>query len=275
MFIVMSDWMNNKIEPMTFSNQRVASEFADDTFYFADKESLSNSMLGILDDSPEKFNLFMQGKWSYPSADYFDIGTAVHQMFLEDVDNRIKIDGTRRTKAYKEAKEENPDKLVLPTSDYDLTENMVSKLHKVPQLKEFMGGFAEQRPEVAATATVTTSKGNTISVKGKADMLLSDGFGTPVLMDLKTSAKDLNQWKRNAWYGSYPRQAYLYSNLFEVEEFYFVVITKTFPYDVGIFKASEAFLKKGKEQFEKSITQYEKLFIEGDFQPYSAVTGTL
>ena len=50
----MSDWMNNKIEPMKFSNQRVASEFADDTFYFADKKSLSNSMLGILDDSPEK-----------------------------------------------------------------------------------------------------------------------------------------------------------------------------------------------------------------------------
>ena len=267
--------MNNKIEPMKFSNQRVASEFADDTFYFADKKSLSNSMLGILDDSPEKFNLFMQGKWSYPSADYFDIGTAVHQMFLEDVDNRIEIEGTRRTKAYKEAKQDNPDKLVLPSSDYKLTTDMVDKLKKVPQLEEFMSGFAEQRPEVAATATVTTSKGNTISVKGKADMLLSDGFGVPVLMDLKTSAKDLNQWKRNAWYGSYPRQAYLYSNLFEVEEFYFVVITKTFPYDVGIFKASDAFLKKGKEQFEKSITQYETLFLEDNFKPYSAVTGVL
>lgn len=260
---------------MIIGNQRIASEFADDTFYFADKESLSNSMLGILDESPTKFKLFKEGKWSYPSADYFDIGTGVHQLFLEGVDNRILIEGTRRTKEYKLMKEEHPDKLVLPTSDYNLVDNMVDKLKKVPELAEFMGQFSEQQPELAATATVTTDKGNVISFKGKADMLLGHGFGKPVLMDLKTSAKGLKDWKRNAWYGSYPRQAYMYSQLFDVEEFYFVVITKTFPYEVGIFKASEQFIEKGKQMFEASIRNYEYLFLEGNYKPYGATIGTL
>ena len=215
----------------------------------------------------------MQGKWSYPSADYFDISTAVHQLFLEDVDNRIEIEGTRRTKAYKEAKEENPDKLVLPTSDFNLTTNMVEKLKKVPQLEEFMSGFAEQRPEVAATATVTPSKGNTISVKGKADMLLSDGFGVPVLMDLKTSAKDLNQWKRNAYEVTHVKRtsiqtsSRLRSSLCGNHE--------DVPLRCRYLQRVRRLLKERQGAVRKSITQYETLLLEDNFKPYSAITGVL
>ena len=260
---------------MQIHSQRIADELEDDKFYFADKSALSNSMLGILDESPTKFKLFLDGKWSYPSADYFDIGTGVHQLFLEGVDNRILVEGTRRTKDYKMTKEENPDKLVLPTNDYNLVDSMVDKLKKVPELKEFMGQYSEWKPELAATALVTTDNGNEISFKGKADMLLSDGFSQPILMDLKTSAKGLKDWKRNAWYGSYPRQCYMYSQLFGVQEFWFVVITKSFPYEVGIYKASDAFLAKGKKMFEESIANYEHLFINGNYKPYGGEVGTL
>lgn len=260
---------------LLFSNHRIADEWSDDNLYFADKNSLSNSMMGILDDSPTKFDLFMKGKWSYPSADYFDIGTGVHQMYLEGVDNRLLVEGTRRTKAYKEVKDANPNKLVLPTSDYNLVDKMVDKLHKVPELQGFIDGFSEKRPELAATMTITTPKGNKISVKGKGDMLLGDGFSAPTLLDLKTSGKGLSDWKRNAWYGSYPRQAYLYSQLFQAEDFHFAVITKTFPYEVGIFRATPQFLEKGKKMLEASIANYEYLFLEGNYRPYSAVVGDI
>jgi hypothetical protein len=260
---------------LLFSDHRIADEWSDDELYFSDKKSISNSMLGILDDSPTKFDLFMKGKWSYPHADYFDIGTGVHQMYLEGVDNRLLVEGTRRTKAFKETKDENPDKIVLPTSDYNLVEKMVDKLHKVPELRGFVEGFSEKRPELAASMTITTPKGNKISVKGKADMLLSDGFSAPTLLDLKTSGKGLKDWKRNAYYGNYPRQAYLYSQLFQTEEFHFAVITKTFPYEVGLYKASDAFLAKGKKMLEDSIANYEYLFLENNYRPYSAAVGTL
>ena len=220
---------------LLFSDHRIADEWSNDELYFSDKNSLSNRMMGILDDSPTKFDLFMKGKWSYPHADYFDIGTGVHQMYLEGVDNRLLVEGTRRTKAFKETKESNPDKIVLPTSDYNLVEKMV----------------------------------------GKADMLLSDGFSAPTLLDLKTSGKGLKDWKRNAYYGNYPRQAYLYSQLFQTEEFHFAVITKTFPYEVGLYKASDAFLAKGKKMLEDSIANYEYLFLENNYRPYSAAVGTL
>ena len=260
---------------MEFSQQRIADELGDDKFYFADKTALSNSMLGILDESPTKFKLFLDGKWSYPSQPYFDIGSSVHELFLEGVDNRIEVAGSRATKAYKLAKEENPNKYVLPSADFNLVSSMVDKLHKVPELTAFIGQFAEQRPELAATAMVTTPSGNKIAVKGKGDMLLSDGFSSPTLLDLKTTAKSLADWKRNAWYGNYPRQAYMYSQLFQAEEFRFAVITKSFPYEVGIYKATPSFIAKGKKQFEDSILNYEYQFLEGNYKPYSAVVESI
>lgn len=260
---------------LIFRDHRIADELGDDKFYFADKTALSNSMLSYLDESPTKFDLYMKGKWSSPSQTYFDIGSAVHSMYLEGVDNRMLVEGTRATKAYKLAKQENPDKLVMPATDYNLVDSMVDKLHKVPELQEFVGRFTERQPELAATAIVTTPSGNRIAVKGKGDMLLSDGFSAPVLLDLKTSSKGLSDWKRNAWYGSYPRQAYMYSQLFEASEFHFAVITKTFPYEVGIFKATPEFLAKGKKMFEDSVLKYEHLFIDGNYKPYSATVGNI
>jgi len=255
---------------MRITNQRIADELGDDKFYFADKTALSNSMLSYLDESPTKFDLFMKGKWSSPSQTYFDIGSAVHSMYLEGVDNRILVEGTRASKAYKLAKELYPDSIVMPSSDYKLVDSMVDKLHKVPELQALLDGFTDRQPELAATAEFTTPSGNTISVKGKGDMLLSDGFGSPTLLDLKTSSKSLNDWKRNAWYGAYPRQCYMYMQLFQAEEFHFTVITKTFPYEVGIYKASPAFIAKGKRMFEESILKYEDLFINNNYKPYSA-----
>lgn len=61
----------------------VIEKFNDDEAYFADKEYLSNSMLKLLRQSPTKFHLMRKGKWSYPSASYFDIGAALHALFLE------------------------------------------------------------------------------------------------------------------------------------------------------------------------------------------------
>lgn len=260
---------------MEFSEQRIADEFVDDNFYFADKTALSNSMLGYFDESPTKFKLFLEGKWSSPSKSFFDIGSAVHSLFLEGIDNRIEVAGDRRGKAYKLAKQENPNKYILPTADFNLVSSMVDKLHKVPELTAFIGQFAEQRPELAATAMVTTPSGNKIAVKGKGDMLLSDGFSSPTLLDLKTTAKSLADWKRNAWYGNYPRQCYMYRELFQAEEFHFAVITKSFPYEVGIYKATPAFIAKGKRQFEDSILKYEHQFIEGNYKPYSAVVESI
>ena len=45
---------------MQFSDQRIADELGDDKLYFSDKTALSNSMLGTLDESATKFDLFIK-----------------------------------------------------------------------------------------------------------------------------------------------------------------------------------------------------------------------
>ena len=260
---------------MVFSNHKIEDGFADDKLYFADKKSLSNSMLGVLDESPVKFDLMMKGEWSYPHKQAFDIGSAVHSIYLEGIDNRLLVEGTRRDKTFREHGAANPEKIVFQATDYNLVTAMVDRLQETPELNDFLGQFPEQNPELAATANVTTPKGNVISVKGKADMLLSDGFSTPILMDLKTSAKGITDWKRAAWYYSYPRQAYLYSQLFQVKEFYFAVVTKEWPYEVALLKATPAFIDKGRKMFENSILDYEYLFLEGNYSPSKGIVGTL
>jgi hypothetical protein len=53
------------------------------------------------------------------------------------------------------------------------------------------------------------------------------------------------------------------------------VIEKDFPYEVGIFRASDEFLARGEWEFNKSINLYEKTFLNGVFNPYSARVGEL
>jgi hypothetical protein len=88
-------------------------------------------------------------------------------------------------------------------------------------------------------------------------------------VDLKTTKDPMHKWKRNAFF-NYAQQAYLYSELFNVDEFYFLVVQKEFPYEVGIYKAGDTFLGRGANELEESIELYERLFIDGEYKPYSA-----
>ena len=250
----------------------ILDKFNDDEAYYADKEYLSNSMLKLLRQSPTKFQLMRQGKWSYPSASYFDIGTALHALFLEGKQIAVPFEGRRGTNAYKELKLENEGKLVMPSKDYNLVMGMYDKLMKLDEVKDLMG--IDFKAEVPAVMDYTTDLGNTIKLKGKADALVFDGVET-YLVDLKTSAKSLEDWKKGAPWMMYNQQAYLYKTLFGVDNFYFLVIEKEFPYEVGIFRASDEFLSRGEWEFKKSINLYEKTFLNGVFNPYSARVGEL
>lgn len=247
-------------------------KFKSDEAYYADKEYLSNSMLKLLRQSPTKFHLMREGKWSYPSASYFDVGTALHALFLEDTDKTILWNGTRRGNDYKEFKAEHSDKLILPKKDYDTVHNMHDKLRKLTEVEELMGlRFEAEVPGIMDHITDSFAK---IKLKGKADALCFDGDSN-YLVDLKTTAKSLEDFQKSARWMLYNQQAYLYSKIFGVDDFYFLVIEKEFPYEVGIFKASDEFLYSGQMQFDTSIKMYEDLFLNQEFNPYNVKYGEL
>mgnify|MGYP003629923264 CR=1 FL=1 len=247
-------------------------KFKDDEAYYADKEYLSNSMLKLLRQSPTKFYLMRQGKWSYPSASFFDVGTALHALFLEGVDKTLLWNGTRRGNDYKEFKLAHTDKLILPKKDYDTVHYMYDKLNKLKEVEQLMG--EKFKPEVPGIMEHTTESFATLKFKGKADALCSSE-GRTYLVDLKTTAKSLEDFKKSARWMFYNQQAYLYSRIFGVDDFYFLVIEKEFPYEVGIFKASDEFLHSGGVQFNTSVSLYEELFLNQKFNPYNVRYGEL
>jgi len=247
------------------------TRFNDDEAYYADRSYLSNSSLKLMTKSPTKFHLWRQGKWSWPSASYFDVGSALHSLFLEGKDISVKWDGTRRGNDYKEFKALHSDKLVLPSKDYACVQGMYEKLQKVSEVTDLMG--FDFTPEVPGVMEWSLESGEVVKLKGKADSIVEEG-GRKYLVDLKTTAKPLEEWSRNAKW-MYAQQAYLYSEIFDCDEFYFLVIEKEFPYEVGIYKASENFLNFGAMQLHNSINLYEKLFLNGEFRPYYAIVGEL
>ena len=244
----------------------ILEQFNDDAVYYADREYLSNSSLKLMKESPTKFDLWRKGKWSQPSTSAFDVGRALHARFLEDKINYTGWDGARRGADYKNFCAENPETIVLTKTDHHIVEGMYDKLMKVDAVKEIMG--LEFKPEVPGVMEWETEKGNIIKVKGKADALAWDGVSN-YLVDLKTTKDPMHKWKRNAFY-NYAQQAYLYKTIFDVDEFYFLVVQKEFPYEVGIYKAGDGFLARGEKELEDSINLYERLFIDGEFKPFSA-----
>jgi len=81
------------------------------------------------------------------------------------------------------------------------------------------------------------------------------------IVDLKTTA-DIHKFKYNAYTFGYDAQAAIYTHLFGLEEFTFLVVDKS-SYDVGIFTTGEDFIKSGKEKVAKAIDVYREYYQEG------------
>ena len=237
----------------------IEEKFNDDNAYFADRSYMSNSSLKLMRQSPTKFKLWREGKWNYPSANFFAIGSALHALFLEGKETAVVYEGTRRGKEWLKFSDENKDRDILNPKELNSVYEMYDKLKNSPKVRELMGDFTPEVPRVGELMGVP--------VKGKADAVVQH-WEAPYLVDLKTTAKTIDDFKRSANYMLYNQQAALYKYLFGVEDFYFLVVEKEFPYEVGIFKCSDAFLNSGLYELKKSLDLYKQLFIDGEYNYY-------
>lgn len=231
--------------------------FKDDASYYADRTYLSNSSLKLLRESPLKYKKWVEKKWDYPSSPYFAFGSALHSLFLEGVDAAVPYGGTRRGKAYEEFRDNNPDKYVLAQKEYEDLYAMNNKLINNVEVMELMDQWT---PEVPATIVYKD-----VNLKGKADAIV-DHWSGKYIVDLKTTAKSIDEFYRGAKYMLYNQQAAIYCKLFDVETFYFVVIEKAWPFEIGIFKCSPNFIEAGTRELDYSIQIYKHLFIDGHFK---------
>ena len=93
------------------------------------------------------------------------------------------------------------------------------------------------------------------------------------IVDLKTTA-DIYKFKRSAYDFGYDAQAAIYTHIFGLQEFTFLVVDKT-TLDVGIYTTTPAFIKSGQVKVKEAIEIYEKFFIKGEALSSHIIRGVL
>ena len=154
----------------------------------------------------------------------------------------------RSTKRYKEWKatwtQENEGKEVVSQEDWKRAQEMIQRLKDCGLYdKRFAGG----KYQVEFNVDI-----NGVPLKGFLDCLQDDS-----IIDSK-SARSIEKFRYdvNSW--SYDIQAYVYTKVFDIPDFYWVVQEKAYPYYPADVKCSEETLFRGEMKFHQALENIEK-----------------
>lgn len=243
--------METKIK--TFDNkiwdkQELIDNMYDDTFYYGylGKQALSSSSLKMVLSSPKTYKYVT--KYGQSETQPLRDGKLFHTMILEPhkIDELTIVDvATKAGKAYKEAKAEGLE--VYTTNEIKAAERLADAILRNDEAVHYMSKAQFEIPEIAMI--------DGIPFRAKADILKPNQ-----IIDLKTTT-GLNEFRYSADKYSYDLQAYLYREMFNVDEFVFVCIDKG-SLDIGIFECSDEFYEKGKRKLEQGIANYKYFFGE-------------
>jgi hypothetical protein len=243
--------METKIK--TFDNitwdkeELIASMYNDDFYYgYLGKQALSSSSLKMVLSSPKTYKYVT--KYGQSETQPLRDGKLFHTMILEPhkIDELTIVDvATKAGKAYKEAKAEG--KEVYTTKEIKDAERLADAILRNDEAVHYMNKAQFEIPEIAMI--------DGIPFRAKADILKDNQ-----IVDLKTTT-GLNEFRYSADKYSYDLQAYLYREMFNVDEFVFVCIDKG-SLDIGIFECSDEFYEKGKRKLEQGIANYKYFFGE-------------
>ena len=243
--------METKIK--TFDNklwdkQELIDNMYNDEFYYGylGKQALSSSSLKMVLQSPKTYKYVT--KYGQNETQPLRDGKLFHTMILEPhkIDELTIVDvATKAGKAYKEAKAEGLE--VYTTNEIKAAERLADAILRNDEAVHYMSKAQFEIPEIAMIEG--------IPFRAKADILKPNQ-----IVDLKTTT-GLNEFRYSADKYSYDLQAYLYREMFKVDEFVFVCIDKG-SLDIGIFECSDEFYEKGKRKLEQGIANYKYFFGE-------------
>lgn len=169
-----------------------------------------------------------------------------------DIVNDIGSKSARNTKRYKEWKAEEVKKAegkqTASLEDWKKASEMIDRLGECGLLNSYLKG----KYQVEFNEDI-----DGIPVKGFLDCL-GDGFIT----DSKSSRSiskfryDVNSW-------SYDIQAYIYTSVFGIKDYYWVVQEKAYPFYPALVKCSDETLFKGEMKFNEALGNIKKWLKEG------------
>lgn len=238
------------------------------------KAHLSYSSIKVALTDMAQFDLYMKRELKFESR-ALDFGTLYDMLLFEREkamqsytimsDDRILewcSDGVKKMKRpsmsaeFKKIKAEMNEqseaegkKLVSP-DDWKMANDMIDRLEKCGLADQYLssGNYQVEFNEMLGP----------VKVKGFLDCL-GDGY----IVDSK-STKSVSKFRYSVRDFSYDIQAYIYTKVFGVNEFYWLVQEKTNPYLPAIVECSEETLFAGEMKFNEGIERIEKFLREGD-----------
>lgn len=237
--------------------------------YHGDREYKSSSALKlILKDPREYYKKYVMGESEPLKSDSLNVGSYAHTVILEPhlLDEEYAIwTGSRRSgKDWEEFKELNSGKTIITSSQKYLVDQMIKNYEEahvvigehgnekdVPVSSFFSGGKAEE---------TLCGEIDGYKVKVRTDYRQEfEDYG--IISDLKTTGNSIAKKEEVAEtceYWNYPLSAALYVDLLtqvtgKPHDFYFVFLSKTGSKECKIFKASESFLERGRQDYLKAI----------------------
>lgn len=233
-------------------NELLDKMLADEFYYgYLAKAALSSSALKKLLQSPKAYQASLEERQEETKA--LREGKLIHLLLLEPhkEETLTVIDVKSRTaKAYKDAALEHGAENTFTAVEIAAAKKVARAVKQCPEAWDMIYGAATEVPVA----------GNIMGLpfRAKADILHK---GTRIV-DLKTTA-DIHKFKYNAYSFGYDAQAAIYTHLFGLKEFTFLVVDKS-SYDIGIFTTTPEFIKSGKEKVARAIEIYRKYFVEGE-----------
>ena len=157
----------------------------------------------------------------------------------------------KQRKAIIEEQLENSDKILCSPDDWKMANEMIDRLHECGLIASHMTG----KYQVEFNDDIITPLGP-VRVKGFLDCLGSD-----FITDSK-STKSIDKFRYSVRDFGYDIQAYIYTTVFGIKDFYWVAQEKTYPYLPALVKCSENTLFTGEMKFNDAVERIVD-FIDG------------
>lgn len=237
------------------------------------KAHLSYSSLKVALDDMAKFDLYMKRKLKFESP-ALAFGTLYDMLLFErekamDTYTILSDDKVidmcsagvknmkrpsmsaefKKIKAELLAEAEENGKTLCSPDDWKMANDMIDRLEEC--------GLADQYLSSSNYQVEFNEMLGPVKVKGFLDCL-GDGY----IVDSK-STKSVSKFRYSVRDFSYDIQAYIYTKVFGVNEFYWLVQEKTSPYLPAIVQCSEETLFAGEMKFNDAIERIEKFLREG------------
>lgn len=237
-----------------YNTPDLLSLMVDDDFYYGHlgKQALSSSACKMLLESPKTY-YYVTKYGQKEDTPALLTGKLIHTMILEpqEFDNRFDISSTKgkTTKAFKELKETSQ-KAVITSDEYDAAMRIVDAFNRNEIVKQYLKGATFEQPGIGMLSG--------LPFRAKADIInVEEGF----IADIKTTTDLQSSFRFSARKYGYDMQAYIYTQIFGVKDFYFIAIDKK-SLDIGLFTVSEQFLFDGEQKVELAIQRFNTFFVE-------------